>query len=87
MSVVIRIVGPYWRKINKDLEDASELLGASLIDRFKYIIAPMLAPVVFSSAILVFLFSFTSFGIIIIFGNDVNYTDNHGYSIPEICDA
>ena len=69
MSVVIRIVGPYWRKINKDLEDASELLGASLVDRFKYIIAPMLAPVVFSSAILVFLFSFTSFGIIIIFGN------------------
>ena len=69
MSVVIRIVGPYWRKINKDLEDASELLGASLIARFKYIISPMLAPVVFSSAVLVFLFSFTSFGIILIFGN------------------
>ena len=69
MSIVIRIVGPYWRKIHKDLEDASELLGASLINRLKYIVFPMLTPVVFSSAILVFLFSFTSFGIILIFGN------------------
>ncbi len=69
MAIVIRVVGPYWRKIHKDLEDASELLGASLINRMRLIIFPMLAPVVFSAAVLVFLFSFTSFGIILIFGN------------------
>ena len=68
MSIIIRIVGPYWEKISMQFEEASNLLGAKDLQKMFYVYLPLLMPVIFAASMLVFLFCFTSFGLILILG-------------------
>ncbi|MEZ5175909.1 MAG: iron ABC transporter permease [Acidimicrobiia bacterium] len=72
-AIVVRGVGAYWERIDPDLEEAAKTLGATPLTVFRTVTLPLLRPAIASTSALVFLFSFTSFGVVLILG-DLSYT-------------
>ena len=68
VAVVVRIVGTFWASLDRRVTEAAATLGASPAARFREITLPLLAPALAAAAAIVFLFSFTSFGIVLILG-------------------
>jgi len=67
-SIVIRVVGGALEQMDPNLEMAARMLGASRWKTFRNISLPLLLPSVVSALLLVFLFDFTSFGVILMLG-------------------
>jgi thiamine transport system permease protein len=67
-SIVIRVVGTVWEHLDQKLERAARVLGANPWNVFKRVTLPLILPSMLSAAILVFLFDFTSFGVILLLG-------------------
>ncbi|MCP4963997.1 MAG: iron ABC transporter permease [bacterium] len=67
-AIVVRTVSAYWERIDPTLLEAAHMLGASKAEAFRRVTLPLLRPAIASAASLVFLFTFTSFGIILILG-------------------
>lgn len=67
-SVAVRIISGFWSRLPTGMEEAARLLGASAPNAFMRITLPLLRPALFSAALLVFLFCFSSFGVILILG-------------------
>lgn len=67
-TIVLRLVGGFWANLNPQLVEAGQILGANPWRAFRQITLPLLAPVIGASALLIFIFSFTSFGVILILG-------------------
>lgn len=67
-SVVIRVVGTAWERLDVKIEDAARMLGASPWKVFQKVTLPLLLPSVISAVLLVFLFDFTSFGVVLMMG-------------------
>ena len=67
-SVALRIISSSWQNLSPDLTQAAQMLGASRGRAFWYITLPLLRPAVLAAAVLVFIFCFTSFGVILILG-------------------
>ena len=68
MAIVIRIVGNAISSMDPRLEAAARSLGADSFRVWRYVSLPLLWPAVMASALLVFLFDFTSFGVILLLG-------------------
>ena len=68
VAVVTRIVGGAWATIDPASADAAAVLGAGPWRRAREVTLPQLAPALSASAALTFLFTFTSFGVILILG-------------------
>lgn len=67
-SLVVRIVGSFWAGLNPDLQAAATMLGASPWQTMRRITLPLLMPAIGSATLLVFIFCFTSFGVVLILG-------------------
>ncbi|TVR24962.1 MAG: iron ABC transporter permease [Nitriliruptor sp.] len=67
-AVVVRTVGGLWSMLDPRLEDAARVLGASRWRTFREVSLPLLSPAIAASAAIVFLFTFTSFGVVLILG-------------------
>ena len=67
-SVALRIISTQWQNLGGDLNQAAQMLGASPRRAFWTVTLPLLRPSVMAAAVLVFLFCFTSFGVILILG-------------------
>jgi thiamine transport system permease protein len=67
-TLVLRIVSGYWSRLNPHQLQAARLLGASPWQTFIKITLPLLMPAISSAALLVFIFCFTSFGVVLILG-------------------
>lgn len=67
-SIVVRTVSAYWERLDPRLGEAASMLGAGRARVFWRVTLPLLRPALASAASLVFLFTFTSFGIILILG-------------------
>ncbi len=67
-TVVVRIVGGFWSNLDTRLSEAARVLGSSRSRAFLEITLPLLMPSVAAAGLLVFLFCFTSFGVILILG-------------------
>ncbi len=67
-AVVVRTVGSFWERIDPTIEEAARVLGASRWQAFRTVTLPLLRPAIASAASIVFLFTFTSFGVILILG-------------------
>jgi thiamine transport system permease protein len=67
-AVVLRIVGGVWSQIDPRLEDAARVLGATRWQAIRQVTLPLLRPAIASAASIVFLFTFTSFGVILLLG-------------------
>jgi thiamine transport system permease protein len=67
-TLVVRIVSTYWANLDPRLAEAARMLGASRWRAFREVTLPLLAPAIGAAALLVFVFCFTSFGVILILG-------------------
>ncbi len=67
-SLVILVVGEAWGKMNPNYGASSRMLGANQIQTALRVTLPLLAPSVLASTLLVFIFDFTSFGIVLLLG-------------------
>ncbi|MDH3307466.1 MAG: iron ABC transporter permease [Acidimicrobiia bacterium] len=68
LAVVIRVVGGLWTSLDPRLEDAARMLGASRFRTFRAVTLPLLRPAIAAASSIVFLFSFTSFGVVLLLG-------------------
>ena len=68
LAVVVRTVGAVWERLPVDLEHAAATLGASPWRVFRGITLPLLVPSMAAAAAIVFLFTFTSYGVIRVLG-------------------
>ncbi|MCH6162890.1 ABC transporter permease [Streptomyces marispadix] len=67
-AVVVRTVGGLWAQLDPRQEEAARVLGASRFTAWRRVTLPALAPSVAAAALIVFLFTFTSFGVIQVLG-------------------
>jgi thiamine transport system permease protein len=67
-AVVVRTVGGLWAQLDPRQEEAARMLGASPLAAWRRVTLPALAPAVAAAALMVFLFTFTSFGVVQILG-------------------
>ncbi len=67
-TIVIRIIGNALSRLDPKLEQAARSLGADTFRVWKNIILPLLRPSMLAAALLVFMFDFTSFGVILLLG-------------------
>ena len=68
VAVVVRTVGTYWSQLSRDDEHAARVLGASAVSAFLQITLRRLRPSLLAASSLVFFFTFTSFGVVLILG-------------------
>ena len=74
IAVVVRGVGGLWEQLPGDLVAAARTLGAGPVRAMREITLPLLAPAIAASASVVFLFTFTSFGVVRILGGPAHPT-------------
>lgn len=67
-TIVLRMVGDFWSHIDPRLNQAARTLGANRLESFRKITLPLIGPAITAAALLVFIFNFTSFGVILILG-------------------
>jgi thiamine transport system permease protein len=67
-SIAVKTIGGVWATLDSDTESAAELDGAGRFRTLVSVSLPQLRPAVFSAAALIFLFSATSFGIVLVLG-------------------
>ena len=74
LAVVVRTVGGLWEGLDPSTEEAARVLGATRWRAFGHVTWPAIRPAVASAAVIVFLFSFTSFGVVRILGGPARST-------------
>ncbi|WP_406472973.1 ABC transporter permease [Streptomyces sp. NBC_01615] len=67
-AVVVRTVGGLWSQLDPRQEEAARMLGLSRFAAWRKVTLPALSPAVAAAALMVFLFTFTSFGVVQILG-------------------
>ncbi len=67
-SVMLRILTGYWTSLQGEIREAAAMLGASPSQAFFHVTLPLLRPAIWAGTVLVFIFCFSSFGIILILG-------------------
>jgi thiamine transport system permease protein len=67
-TIVLRMVGDFWSHLDPRLEQAARSLGAGRWRALLEVTTPLLAPAILTAALLVFIFDFTSFGVVLVLG-------------------
>ena len=67
-TIVIRLVGNALAHLDPRLEQAARTLGADSPQVLRRLLLPLLRPSILAAALLVFIFDFTSFGVILLLG-------------------
>lgn len=68
LTLVLRIVGNAWAHLDPAFEWAAHTLGADRWQTWRRVTLPLLAPAILAATALVFLFDFTSFGVVLLLG-------------------
>jgi thiamine transport system permease protein len=67
-TIVLRLVGDFWAHLDPRLTQAARVLGANRWQSWRQVTLPILMPAITAAALLVFIFNFTSFGVILVLG-------------------
>ncbi len=67
-AVALRLISGFWANLDPQITSAARVLGASRWRAFREVTLPLLRPAIFAAAMLIFIFDFTSFGVILILG-------------------
>lgn len=67
-AVVVRTVGGLWAHLDPSLDQAARVLGATRWRAFRHVTLPLLRPAIAAAGAIVFLFCFTSFGVVLVLG-------------------
>ncbi|MFW5714518.1 MAG: ABC transporter permease, partial [Brevefilum sp.] len=73
-TIIIRVVSNAWSQQSIQLRHAATVLGANPWQTFKKVTLPLLRPSILSATLLVFLFNFTSFGVVLMLGGPQHAT-------------
>ncbi|MSQ41867.1 MAG: iron ABC transporter permease [Dehalococcoidia bacterium] len=68
VAIVIRIVAGVWANLDPRTEEAARVLGGGRLAVLRRVTLPALLPAIGSAAALVFTFTFTSFGVVLVLG-------------------
>jgi thiamine transport system permease protein len=68
VSIVIRLVGGAWSGLSHHPEQVARSLGANRWQVLWHVTLPLLRPAILSALVLVFLYDFTSFGVVLLLG-------------------
>ncbi len=68
VAVVVRTVSTLWSRIDPQLVESALVLGATPWRAFRRVTLPLLRPAIAAASSIVFLFTFTSFGVVLILG-------------------
>jgi len=68
VTIVIRLVGGFWANLNPRVAEAARVLGAAPGRAFWEVTLPLLRPPLIAASLLIYLFTFTSFGVILLLG-------------------
>lgn len=68
ITIVLRMVGDFWSHIDPRMTQAAQVLGASRSQSLLKVTLPIIMPAIITAALLVFIFNFTSFGVILVLG-------------------
>lgn len=74
LAVVVRTVGGRWANLDPGLEESARTLGAGPLRAFVTVTLPRLRSAIGAAAVIVFLFSATSFGIVLLLGGPTRAT-------------
>lgn len=66
--IALRMIVGYWSNQSDRIEEAARILGARGWRLWWHVRLPVLRPILVASALLVFIFTFTSFGVVLILG-------------------
>ncbi len=69
VGLVVRVVGSLWGHLDPRLMAVAQTLGLSPVGTFVHVTLPLLRTAILGAAALVFLFTFTSFGVILVLGD------------------
>ena len=67
-TIVLRMVGDFWSHLDPRLEQAARTLGANRWQTLREVTLPLLMPALSAAGLLIFIFDFTSFGVILTLG-------------------
>ena len=67
-AIALRIMTSYWSSLGIAVEEAASVLGADEWSLWRDIRLPLIQPALLSAGALVFMFTFTSFGVVLILG-------------------
>ncbi len=67
-TIVIRLVGNALAHLDPRLEEAARSLGADATRVLRFVVFPLLRPPLLAATLLVFIFDFTSFGVVLLLG-------------------
>jgi thiamine transport system permease protein len=68
LAVALRMIAGYWGNQSPRLEEAARVLGVSGWRLWTRVRLPLLMPAIAAAGVLVFIFTFTSFGVVLILG-------------------
>ncbi len=68
VAVVVRTVGGFWGRLDRGLDEAARTLGATAWQTTRHVTLPLLRPALVAAGSIVFLFSFTSYGVVTVVG-------------------
>ncbi|MEC9000366.1 MAG: iron ABC transporter permease [Actinomycetota bacterium] len=74
VAVVLRTVGTFWEGLDPRADEQARVLGATPWQAFRWVTWPALRPAVAAAASIVFLFCFTSFGVVLVLGGPARAT-------------
>ena len=74
IAVVVRTVGGFWSQLDPRRTDAARVLGASRFRAFREVTLPLLGPPIAAAASIVFLFTFTAFGVVLLLADPAHST-------------
>jgi thiamine transport system permease protein len=74
LAVVIRVVGGFWANLDPRREEAARMLGGSRWQVFRHVTLPLLTPSILAASSIVFLFTFTSFGVVLLLADPSHST-------------
>ena len=67
-ALVVRLVGDAWAQLHPRVTETAAVLGAGPLRRWRSVTLPLLTRPIVAAALLVFLFDFTSFGVVLLLG-------------------
>jgi thiamine transport system permease protein len=67
-TIVLRTVGDFWSRLDPRLGQAAHVLGANRWQTLRRVTLPLLLPAISTAALLIFIFDFTSFGVVLVLG-------------------
>jgi len=74
VAVVVRVVGNFWSNLDPRRTDAARMLGASRTRAFREVTLPLLGPPIAAAASIIFLFTFTAFGVVLLLADPAHAT-------------